>query len=75
VFTASWIAAPSDGHTQQVCFALLQLVQGVLVLVYSRSRQGFSILGHGGQLQVDQTHRGYTAATHGGSGLMSINPL
>ena len=37
-FTASWIAAPSDGHTQQ----------------------GFSILCHGGQLQVDQTHRGYT---------------
>lgn len=52
-FTASWVAAPSDGHTQQ----------------------GFSVLGHGGQLAVDQTHRGYTVATHAAPGVASINPL
>ena len=38
------------------------------------SQQRFFYMGHHGEIQVDQAHRGYTAATDGG-GFRSLNPL
>jgi D-galacturonate reductase len=52
VYTSSWIAPPSDVHSQQ----------------------RFFYLGHDGEVQIDQAHRGYTVATDTG-GLASVNPL
>lgn len=42
------------------------------------SQQRFFYLGHGGEIRVDQGHRGYSIATDGatdGVGLRSLNPL
>jgi D-galacturonate reductase len=52
VYSASWIAPPSDVHSQQ----------------------RFFYVGHGGEISVDQAHRGYTVATDR-QGLASPNPL
>lgn len=38
------------------------------------SQQRWFYLGAGGEVSVDQAHRGYTAAVHG-AGLASVNPL
>lgn len=42
-YTASWIAPPTDVHTQQRFFAM----------------------SHGGEVTVDQAHRGYSVSTDG----------
>lgn len=52
LYTASWIAPPSDVHSQQ----------------------RFFYMGHDGEVQVDQAHRGYTIATDQ-NGFRSANPL
>jgi D-galacturonate reductase len=52
VYTSSWIAPPSDVHSQQRFFAMA----------------------HGGEVTVDQAHRGYSCATDAG-GFASVNPL
>jgi D-galacturonate reductase len=52
VYTASWIAPPSDVHSQQ----------------------RFFVMCHGGEVTVDQAHRGYTCATDDGP-FSSVNPL
>ncbi|GLC34343.1 hypothetical protein PLESTB_000739600 [Pleodorina starrii] len=52
LYTASWVAAKGDCHTQQ----------------------GFLYMGQGGELRVDQAHRGYSGATDEG-GYASYNPL
>lgn len=52
VHTASWIAPPSDVHSQQ----------------------RFFYMGHHGEINVDQAHRGYTLATDK-EGFKSANPL
>ena len=51
-YTSSWIAPPSDVHSQQ----------------------RFFYMGQGGEVSVDQAHRGYTVATDG-KGFASANPL
>ncbi len=51
-FTASWVAPPSDVHSQQ----------------------RFHAMCHGGEVIVDQAHRGFSVATDGG-GYASANPL
>ena len=51
-YTSSWIAPPSDVHSQQ----------------------RFFYMGVGGEIQVDQAHRGYTLASEG-AGFASPNPL
>ncbi len=50
--TASWIAPPSDVHSQQ----------------------RFFYMGHSGEINIDQAHRGYTQSTDSG-GFSSVNPL
>ncbi len=52
IHTASWIAPPSDVHSQQ----------------------RFFYIGHRGEINVDQAHRGYTLATDQ-NGFRSANPL
>ena len=52
IHTASWIAPPSDVHSQQ----------------------RFFYMGHEGEINVDQAHRGYTVATDK-NGFKSANPL
>ena len=52
IHTASWIAPPSDVHSQQ----------------------RFFYMGHEGEINVDQAHRGYTLATDA-KGFQSANPL
>jgi len=52
VHTASWIAPPSDVHSQQ----------------------RFFYMGHHGEINIDQAHRGYSLATDK-SGFKSANPL
>jgi D-galacturonate reductase len=52
VYTASWIAPPSDVHSQQ----------------------RFFYMGHGGEVTLDQAHRGYTLASDAGR-FTSANPL
>ena len=52
IHTASWIAPPSDVHSQQ----------------------RFFYMGHHGEINVDQAHRGYTLATDK-EGFKSANPL
>ena len=52
VHTASWIAPPSDVHSQQ----------------------RFFYMGHQGEINIDQAHRGYTISTSQ-SGFKSANPL
>ena len=52
VYTASWVAPPSDVHSQQ----------------------RFFYAAHGGEITVDQAHRGYTVATND-QGFRSVNPL
>lgn len=52
IHTASWIAPPSDVHSQQ----------------------RFFYMGHRGEINVDQAHRGYTLATDR-DGFKSANPL
>ena len=51
-YTSSWIAPPSDVHSQQ----------------------RFFYMGHEGEIQVDQAHRGYSLATEA-TGYASANPL
>lgn len=52
LYTASWIAPPSDVHSQQRFFCMA----------------------HGGEVAVDQAHRGFGVATDA-SGFASPNPL
>ena len=52
IHTASWIAPPSDVHSQQ----------------------RFFYMGHNGEINIDQAHRGYTQSTDN-SGFKSSNPL
>jgi D-galacturonate reductase len=52
IHTASWIAPPSDVHSQQ----------------------RFFYMGHGGEINIDQAHRGYTQSTDS-NGFKSSNPL
>ncbi len=52
IHTASWIAPPSDVHSQQ----------------------RFFYMGHEGEINIDQAHRGYTLSTDT-SGFKSSNPL
>ena len=52
IHTASWIAAPSDVHSQQ----------------------RFFYMGHGGEINIDQAHRGYTQSKDT-AGFKSANPL
>lgn len=52
IHTASWIAAPSDVHSQQ----------------------RFFYMGHTGEINIDQAHRGYTQSSDR-SGFKSSNPL
>jgi len=52
IHTASWIAPPSDVHSQQ----------------------RFFYMGHKGEINIDQAHRGYTLATDT-NGFKSANPL
>lgn len=52
IHTASWIAPPSDVHSQQ----------------------RFFYMGHKGELQIDQAHRGYNTSTDL-TGYASVNPL
>jgi len=52
IHTASWIAPPSDVHSQQ----------------------RFFYMGHKGEINIDQAHRGYTQSTDN-SGFKSSNPL
>jgi D-galacturonate reductase len=52
IHTASWIAPPSDVHSQQ----------------------RFFYMGHSGEINIDQAHRGYTQSTDS-SGFKSANPL
>lgn len=52
IHTASWIAPPSDVHSQQ----------------------RFFYMGHQGEVNIDQAHRGYTLATDN-KGFKSANPL
>ncbi len=52
IHTASWIAPPSDVHSQQ----------------------RFFYMGHEGEINIDQAHRGYTQSTDS-SGFKSSNPL
>ncbi|GAB5561701.1 MAG: hypothetical protein SynsKO_33480 [Synoicihabitans sp.] len=52
LYTSSWIAPPSDVHSQQ----------------------RFHYMGHAGEIQVDQAHRGYQMATDV-DGYSSPNPL
>jgi D-galacturonate reductase len=51
-YTSSWIAPPSDVHSQQ----------------------RFHAMAHGGEVMVDQAHRGFSVATDA-SGYASANPL
>lgn len=51
-YTASWVAPPSDVHSQQRFFAMMQ----------------------GGEVTVDQAHRGFSTSTDAG-GYASPNPL
>jgi len=41
------------------------------------SQQRFFYMGHGGEVNIDQAHRGYTMASdsYGGGGFKSVNPL
>jgi D-galacturonate reductase len=52
IHTASWIAPPSDVHSQQ----------------------RFFYMGHQGEINIDQAHRGYTLSTEE-NGFKSANPL
>ncbi len=52
IHTASWIAPPSDVHSQQ----------------------RFFYMGHNGEINIDQAHRGYTLSTDA-NGFKSANPL
>jgi D-galacturonate reductase len=52
IHTASWIAPPSDVHSQQ----------------------RFFYMGHEGEINIDQAHRGYTLSTDK-TGFKSANPL
>ena len=52
IHTASWIAPPSDVHSQQ----------------------RFFYMGHNGEINIDQAHRGYTQSTDT-NGFKSSNPL
>lgn len=52
VYTSSWVAPPSDVHSQQ----------------------RFHYMGQGGEVAVDQAHRGYTMADDR-AGFRSVNPL
>ena len=52
VYTASWVAAKSDVHSQQ----------------------RFFYMGHGGEINIDQAHRGYTMSDDQ-HGYKSVNPL
>jgi D-galacturonate reductase len=52
IHTASWIAPPSDVHSQQ----------------------RFFYMGHNGEINIDQAHRGYTQSTDN-TGFKSSNPL
>lgn len=52
IHTASWIAPPSDVHSQQ----------------------RFFYMGHDGEINIDQAHRGYTLSTDK-TGFKSSNPL
>jgi len=52
IHTASWIAPPSDVHSQQ----------------------RFFYMGHNGEINIDQAHRGYTQSTDN-NGFKSSNPL
>jgi D-galacturonate reductase len=52
IHTASWIAPPSDVHSQQ----------------------RFFYMGHEGEINIDQAHRGYTLSTDT-NGFKSSNPL
>jgi len=52
IHTASWIAPPSDVHSQQ----------------------RFFYMGHQGEINIDQAHRGYTLSTEA-NGFKSANPL
>jgi len=52
IHTASWIAPPSDVHSQQ----------------------RFFYMGHNGEINIDQAHRGYTQSTDI-NGFKSSNPL
>ncbi len=51
-YTASWVAPPSDVHSQQRFFAMA----------------------HGGEVTVDQAHRGFSVSTDA-TGYASANPL
>jgi len=52
IHTASWIAPPSDVHSQQ----------------------RFFYMGHNGEINIDQAHRGYTISSDN-QGFKSANPL
>ena len=52
IHTASWIAPPSDVHSQQ----------------------RFFYMGHNGEINIDQAHRGYTLSSDN-NGFKSSNPL
>ena len=41
---------------------------------FRHSQQRFHYMGHGGEINADQAHRGYYVTTHD-DGLASVNPL
>lgn len=76
VYTSSWIAPPSDVHSQQRFFYMGQ----VSFFFFSSYLLSFIILDYllfflqKGEINVDQAHRGYNLATDE-TGYRSANPL
>ena len=81
-YTASWIAPPSDVHSQQRFFYMSasQYFFGVLRRLCGCSLNDclgiYAFLGvlAGGEVRIDQAHRGYTTSTDA-AGFASCNPL